>query len=251
MFLPAHSGVPAQIWASSVPSLTELVEHEAEMAGTCDASMDGAGGIWIGYNLQPTVWRLKWPEEVVELYRAGKLTNSDLEMAGVLLQYLVAERLRPMEQYHTAVWSDNTLAANWSTKMADKATTPIEGQLLRVLAMRQRMTCAALPLVTHYAGSRNLLADTASRPFVRLFHHSSSRGLPSRSDERFLTSFNNVFSLSSFTKMQSWQLVQPKSEMSSNVISTLLGAKLPMQRWTGSHAPSIGETGATGAPAST
>jgi hypothetical protein len=110
--------------------VTELIKHEAEMAGTCDASMDGTGGIWIGYNLQPTIWRLKWLEEVVELYQAGKLTNSDLEMAGVLLQYLVAERLRPMEQCHTAIWSDNTPAVNWSTKMADKATTPIAGQLL-------------------------------------------------------------------------------------------------------------------------
>jgi hypothetical protein len=32
------------------------------------------------------------------------------------------------------VWSDNTPAASWSTKMADKASTPIAGQLLRALA---------------------------------------------------------------------------------------------------------------------
>jgi hypothetical protein len=33
--------------------------------------------------------------------------------------------------------------------MANKATTPIAGQLLRVLAMRQRTTGSALPTVAH------------------------------------------------------------------------------------------------------
>jgi hypothetical protein len=226
--------------------VSELVEHEAEMAGTCDASAAGAGGVWIGYGLQPTVWRLEWPADVVELYRKGTLTNSDLEMAGVLLQYLVAERLRPMAQCHTAIWSDNTPAANWSTKMADKATTPIAGQLLRALAMRQRTTCAALPTVTHYAGSQNLLADTASRSFSR-FHHGSRRGQPSIFDTEFLTSFNDVFSLSHFSQMQSWRLVQPSSDMSSKVISTLLGEKLAMQQWTAMPERSTGETGVLGA----
>ena len=64
----------------------ELVEYEPELASTCDASAAGAGGIWIGHQIQSTVWRLEWPEDVVQLYRKGELTNSDLEMAGVPLQ---------------------------------------------------------------------------------------------------------------------------------------------------------------------
>ena len=72
--------------ASHPTHVSALVEYEPELAGTCDASAAGAGCIsWIGHQIQPTVWRLEWPADVVELYWKGKLTNSDLEMAGVLL----------------------------------------------------------------------------------------------------------------------------------------------------------------------
>jgi hypothetical protein len=226
--------------------VSELVEYEPDLAGTCDASSAGAGGLWIGYGIQPAVWRVEWPADIVELYKQGTLTNSDLEMAAVLLQYLVAEQLRPLDQCHTAIWSDNTPTVSWSTKMAAKATTPIAGQLLRALAMRQRTTRAALPTVAHYAGSCNIPADTASRSFAR-FHYGCDKGRPSQLDDQFLTSFNTVFSLSSFSKMRSWRLVQVPSEMSSLVISTLRGQKLPMQRWTQLPEPVIGTTGAHGA----
>jgi hypothetical protein len=182
--------------ASRPTHVSELVEYEPDLAGTCDASSAGAGDIWIGYRAQAAVWRLEWPTDIVELYKQGTLMNSDLVMAAVLLQYLVAEQLRPLDQYHTAIWSD----------LAAKATTPIAGQLLRALAMRQHTRCAALPTVAHYAGSCNIPADTASCSFSQ-FHHGCKRGHPSHSDDRFLTSFNTVFSLSLFSKMQSWRLV--------------------------------------------
>jgi hypothetical protein len=87
-------------------------------------------------------------------------------MAAVRLQQLVAKQLRP-------TWSDNSPATSWLTKMADKATTPIAAQLLWALAMRQRTTKSALPTVAHYAGTLNLLADTASRSFTK-FHHGNA-----------------------------------------------------------------------------
>jgi hypothetical protein len=233
--------------ASRPTHVSELVEYEPELAGTCDASSAGAGGVWIGHGVQPTVWRIEWPRDVVAQYKQGQLTNSDLEMAAVLAQYLVAEQLRPMERCHTAIWSDNSPATSWSTKMADKATTPIAGQLLRALAMRQRTTRAALPTVTHYAGACNLLADTASRSFQRFNYGKITRGQPSVCDAQFLTSFDLAFPLSCFSKWQSWKLVTLESEMSSRVISTLRGQKLPMPRWTGTPVPPTGRTGADSA----
>jgi hypothetical protein len=143
----------------------------------------------------------------IQLYRDGALTNSDLEKAGVLMQYLVAEQVHPMERCHISIWSDNSPATSWSTKMADKATTPIAGQLLQALAMHQCTTHSALPsMVTHYAGSLNLLADTASRSFTK-FRQGNSCGAPSQSDTAFLTAFNSVFCLSEFSQMPSWQLI--------------------------------------------
>jgi hypothetical protein len=120
-------------------------------------------------------------------------------MAGVVLQYLVAEQMRPLERCHMAIWSDNTPAASWSTKMADKASTPVAGQLLRALVMWQRTSRSALPTVTHCAGSQNLLADMASRSF-RCFHHGSARGAPLRIGRRISNSVqSNLFSLCPFT----------------------------------------------------
>jgi hypothetical protein len=165
-----------------------------------------SGGAWVGCNVQPSVWRMEWPDDAVDLCRTGKLTNSDLEMAAVLLQHLVSEQLRPMDWCHTATWSDSSPATSWSTKMADKATTPIAGQLLRALAMRQCTTLSALPTVAHHAGSRNLLTDTAWRSFVKV-HHGDQGGTPSQCDTQFLTSFNSAFPLPDLPQMPSWQLV--------------------------------------------
>jgi hypothetical protein len=139
--------------ASRPTHISKLVECDPDIAGTCDASSAGAGGIWAGHGIQPSVWRLEWAADTVELCKKGELTNSHLEMEAVLLQHLVAERLCPMEQCHTATWSDNTLTVSWSTKMVDQAITRIAGQLLRALAMRQRTTGAALPTALECATS--------------------------------------------------------------------------------------------------
>ena len=61
--------------------------------GYCDASAFGAGGIWFsGTSPVPeTVWRLQWPLDIAaalvsESNPTGVLTNSELEMAAVVLQ---------------------------------------------------------------------------------------------------------------------------------------------------------------------
>ena len=89
--------------ASRPTHVSELVKYKPELAGTCDAPAAGARGIWVGYQVQPTVWYLKWPQDVVQLYRSRVLTNSDSKMAAVLLQFIVAEQIRPMNRCHTAI----------------------------------------------------------------------------------------------------------------------------------------------------
>ena len=61
--------------------------------GFCDASGVGAGGVWIDPNGtgKNFVWRLQWPEDIVaDLVTfgipTGGITNSDLELAVMLLQ---------------------------------------------------------------------------------------------------------------------------------------------------------------------
>ena len=85
---------------SSRPTrLAELIPLAAAAEGHHDASGMGAGGIWFpapslrpreGYKNQPIVWRLKWPEFIVNKLVSsdnpnGTISNSDLELAGGLL----------------------------------------------------------------------------------------------------------------------------------------------------------------------
>jgi hypothetical protein len=76
--------------------VNEIVPHPPSVAGCCDASSHRAGGVLFSYEFDPVVWRTKWPDAVKELYRSGKLTNNDLEMAGVVAQTIVLERIVPM-----------------------------------------------------------------------------------------------------------------------------------------------------------
>jgi hypothetical protein len=82
----------------------------------------------------------------------------------VLLQFLVAEQLRPMDRLTPP--SGQTLPVNQLVvKMADKATTPIAGQLFgRWPCVNARPS--ASPTVAHSCRLLNLLADAASRSFL-------------------------------------------------------------------------------------
>jgi hypothetical protein len=78
----------------------ELVPDFPAYLGFCDACKRGAGGVWLSgsKNIHPIVWRLAWPADITARLVSsadpkGDLTINDLEMAGLLLQYLVLEQL--------------------------------------------------------------------------------------------------------------------------------------------------------------
>jgi hypothetical protein len=84
--------------ATRPTSVLELVPGLPEYVGYVDASGFGAGGAWLSgsKHINPIVWRLAWPEDiearlVSDANPKGDITNSDLEMAGHLLQWLVLE----------------------------------------------------------------------------------------------------------------------------------------------------------------
>jgi hypothetical protein len=64
-------------------------------------------------DLQPVVWRITWPQDIRDALVSfdnprGTITNSDLEMAGLLLHYLILECLADLKHVHVAAWCDNT-----------------------------------------------------------------------------------------------------------------------------------------------
>ena len=52
-----------------------------------DASRHGIGGIILGEGkaCTPTVLHLAWPDDINEFYHKGNITNSDLNIAGLLM----------------------------------------------------------------------------------------------------------------------------------------------------------------------
>jgi hypothetical protein len=124
-------GVLIRDLASQPTHVSELVQSPLDYVGYCDASGWGAGGVWFGgrQDLEPTVWRLKWPTDVTNslvstFNPTGTITNFDLEMAGVLLhESAVKERLGGGTLAHAqmAIGCDNSPAIAWTHQMATRS----------------------------------------------------------------------------------------------------------------------------------
>jgi len=168
----------------------DLLPAPADFGGFCDASKQGAGGVWFGFGkkLPPIVWRVQFPVEIQAQVIShdnptGTISNSDLEMTGLLLHWLVLEKFTNLAHMHVAIWCDNTPTVAWATRLlATKAV--LAARLLRMLALRM-ISCRASPLTTlHVPGNLNCMADFASRSFTQCV-----------STRDFLTEFHNRFKL--------------------------------------------------------
>ncbi len=193
----------------------------------------------MGSSYQPTVWRVQWPDDVVQRYRQGILTNSDLEMAAIIGQMLILEQLMPMKRQHCLLFSDNTPAVSWTTNLVAKTESVVAARLLRALATQRRTTEVSLPLTTYWPGDQNHHADTASRSTSR-FHSGPHRGEPCDDDCMFLTLFCSTFYL---PQEALWQLRKVPLPQLSLLTSTLCGQTLPLQQWMFKPANKIGRSG--------
>jgi hypothetical protein len=145
--------------------VSELVKFTPSAAGLDDAAKPGMGGVWIGPGFQPTVWRVEFPPDVQALFAEGALTINNLEMAAIVVQMMVLEALMPLRRTHVKIFSDNALAAVWARKLIVHSNSVTAARLVMVLAMRQRTNESAMPLVEHWPGSMNVLADDTTRSF--------------------------------------------------------------------------------------
>ena len=156
----------------------------------------GVGGVVFGENFPctPTVLHIQWKEWVkIEITsssnRTGTLTNSDLEMAGILLLWLVMEEVCDMKYaYHVAVLSDNQPAVLWVDQLASKISV-VAVQLLRALALRLKMKGASPLTPFLIAGKQNSMTYIPSRLFA------SDPKWHCKTDDYLLLLFNNKFPL--------------------------------------------------------
>jgi hypothetical protein len=223
-------------------SVLELTPGPPAYVGYVDACGFGAGGVWISgtKTIKHTVWRTPFPSDieariVSDKNPTGDITNSDLEMAGVLLQWLILEQCAPTALAHThvGIFCDNTPTVAWTSRLhSSKSKTA--GFLLRALAVRQHVNRVS-PLTTiSIAGENNQMADVASRSFrLPKFTNSTSS---------FANSFTTQFPLS---QPDSWTECPLDARLRSRVISCLRGDQLEMASWLKIPKPgkNIGHTG--------
>jgi hypothetical protein len=199
----------------------ELVQGADDFLGYCDASAAGAGGVWFSPLLgNPIVWRQQFPPEisgqvVADDNPSGTITNSDLELAAVVLHVAVLAANASIYHRRLGILSDNSATVYWTKRMASRATTPLSAYLLRGLAHLLRSGHAGPTTLAHYEGKTNNMADFASRSFVS--HPTASE---------FSLSF-----LQSFPSPRPWHHVHPLLQIFLLVRSALLGKPLPLQSW--------------------
>ena len=188
-----------------------------------DACGIGAGGVATpGLNsILHTVWQLEWPEDIKEMMRKHIITINDLELAAMVLGWLVLEYLcSSLEFCHIGMFCDNTSAVSWATKMRTSKSIPA-ARLLRFLALRQRtrQTSSLLPL--YIVGDDNEMADVPSRAF--------NDGKFAEVQKSLTNYFNAHFPL---PQNGSWTEFKVPESISSPVISCLRGEQLPMEQLT-------------------
>ncbi len=120
----------------------ELVRAWPDYMGICDASSFGFGGVIVGENSNcpPTVVCLQWPADITNNVKSdsipnGPITNSNLEMAGLLLVLLVMEEIvRDLRKRNIVLFSNNTPTVSWVTRLSSRHSI-VAANLVAALAL--------------------------------------------------------------------------------------------------------------------
>ena len=216
----------------------ELVAGWPDYVGVVDASSHGVGGVIIGElsECPPTVFRLQWPPDITanvisDANPKGAITNSDLELAGLVILWLMMEHVcGPLAEKRVALFSDNSPTVSWVHRMACRSSLVAE-QLIRVLALRFNIHKVCPITTLHIAGDQNAMTDIPSRSF------GSEPKWHFKTDVDLLTFFNNTFPL---PLQNSWTVCQPTSAIATRVISVLRMTPFTLDDWR--RLPAVGKS---------
>ena len=217
-----------QLIHSRPTSVLELTPQLPWFIGYSDACNTGVGGVWTDGArglLNPIVWRLQWPEDITNSIVSdqnpdGSITINDLELAGVLLAWLVLEVISPLHLKFAPIGirCDNASTVAWASKL-NCTSSLIAGHLLKALATRLHVHQAAPLLTVGIPGIENTMADVASRSFIDTTY--------TKSNKSFLQTFSDQFPL----KTTCWKEFHICQRVYSRVISCLRGEPLTMASW--------------------
>ena len=158
--------------------IAEVVPLNPSAEGHHDASGLGAGGVWFpgthlvpreGYkSLVPVVWRYEFPESirsklVTDDNPNGTITNSDLELAGGLIQLEAITQTFDVRHRTVLSKGDNLATTFWERK-GNASTDKPPSYLLRLFGIHQRYH-RYVPRFDYISGPSNHIADALSRDF--------------------------------------------------------------------------------------
>ena len=148
--------------------LGEVVPDIPVAIGAADASGAGMGGVWLSADtaFQPIVWRATFPpliqsDLVSTTNPHGRITNSDLELAGQIAHLDVLNQHNDCRERTVSTLTDNISARSWQRKGSTTTLGPA-AYLLRLQALHQRHH-RYLNQSDYIPGPANAMADDASR----------------------------------------------------------------------------------------
>jgi hypothetical protein len=207
----------------------ELICGWPDYVGIVAASGHGIGGVIFGETsaCTPTVFRWEWPKDIKNNIKTsqnlkGKISNSDLETAGLLMLWLVIEGVcKDLCEKRVTLFSNILPTVGWVTRLASKRSI-ISENLIQALALRLK-TQHACPLTPMYIeGKRNAISDVPSLSF------GSNPKWTCKTDEDLLTLFNSMFPLQ---MQKSWTLYHPNCGVVTHVISILQMKPFALDNW--------------------
>ena len=205
--------------AKTPTHVQQLVKGLPDYVGFSDSCKIGTGGVWSSgcISIVPILWSLEWPEDIKQLFIDGILSINDLELAGMVLNWLALECLAPLLKFkHAALFGDNSSAVQWAFKLRASASE-VAGRLLRLLGMRIHARKASHISALGIIGDNNLMADIISRAFKHgKYFHAHNK----------LTDYFNVhFPL---PQNVSWMEFTFPTKLAQRVMSCLRGEQLTM-----------------------
>jgi hypothetical protein len=150
----------------------ELVVGWPNFLGVKDASSHGIGGIIIGElsKCTPKVFWFAWPDNVTKAIisqsnPARTITNSDLEMAGLLMLFVIMEHVcGPLIKKCVALFSDNSPTIGWVECLAS-CQSIITAHLIRALVLWLKANKCCLLTPQHISGLKNAMTIILSLLF--------------------------------------------------------------------------------------
>jgi hypothetical protein len=113
------------------------------------------------------VVQLQWPKDITDNVKSdsnpnGTITNSDLEMAGLLIIFLVMEEIVcDLTEANIALFSNNTPTVSWVTCLASGHSIVVANLVVALALHFKKLRCCPL-MPQHIKGKENTITDIPS-----------------------------------------------------------------------------------------